>query len=205
MHVSIDAIVQYSNIFEGFVRQIAQSQYLDWEETIYAHRNVAQFLKIPAAMLRYTGTDQVPFDVFSRFESSLDIIQNALSKTPTADPDADESFDEKSDHQTNIDYLFLSACFFIDHLVNPYAELPLKQFSAVQCDRLASFITALNVYEQANYPPTRIQDSWDKYWSETGLPKEPRFTCRPIPTRRSYIRWKVIPAWVKIDTTTPPA
>lgn len=192
-------------IFERFVRQVAESPYLDWKETIYAHRNVAQFLKVPGAMFRYTGTDQVPFDVFSRFENALDIIQTALSDPPSPDFDDTHPVDEKSAYHANADYLFLSACLFIDQVFNPYAELTLKPFTQKQCNRMADFIVALNTYEHANYPPDRIQKNWQDLWSDTGLPKEPRFEGRPSPSKRSYIRWKAIPSWIKVDLTARPA
>ncbi|KAF5324371.1 hypothetical protein D9619_011358 [Psilocybe cf. subviscida] len=198
------AIIQYSLIFKSFVQHVAESEYLDWESTVYAHRNVAQFFKVPATMLRYTGTDQIPFDVFSRFEKSFEIIQTALSDPPTPDPGDTQSMDEKRVDQANADYLFLSACFFVEQLFNPYSEQPLKPFKEKQCERMADFIKALHAYEQAaNYPPVRIQDNWQDFWKDTGLPNLPRFDCKPEPARRSYIRWKVIPTWIEVDLTTP--
>jgi hypothetical protein len=195
--VLAEAIIQFSIIFERFVQQVAESEYLDWKETIYAHRNVAQFLKVPAAMLRYTSTDRTPFDVFSCFENSFKIIETALGNAPTPDSTNSQSMDEKADHEP-ADYLFLLACFFIEQLFNPYAELPLKPFTPKQCERMADFIKALNDYEQANHPSDRIKTNWKTFWSDTGLPEGPRFDCRPSPTRRSYIRWKDIPTWIEV-------
>lgn len=188
-------------IFEKFVQQVAGTEYMEWKETIYAHQSVSQFLKTPATMLRYTGTDQSPFDVFSEFENSFMIIQTTLGNATSALSGNAQSMDEKGIDQSNTDYLFLSACFVIEHLFNPYTELPLRPFKQPQCDLMADFIKAVDGYEQANYPSEGIQDNWEAFWSDTGLPKEPRFESRPNPTRRSYIRWKHIPAWIKIDTT----
>lgn len=179
-------------IFERFVHHVAVSKHLDWQETIYAHQDVAQFLKAPAIMIRYTGTAQIPFDSFSKFENSFNIIQAALGNHATPN--------------THGDYLFLSACFLIEQLFNPYAELSLKPFDQKQCDHMATFIKALNAYEQAaGYPPVGIQDNWQEFWNETGLPKVPRFDCRPSPSRRSYIRWNTIPTWINIGLTAPSA
>ncbi|KAF5324216.1 hypothetical protein D9619_011368 [Psilocybe cf. subviscida] len=202
------AVIHFSMIFERFVQHIAESGSLDWQgTTIYAHRNTAQFLAVPVVMLRYRGTDQNPFDVFSRFETSFNIIQTALGDTPVPNIDPKRA-----------DYLFLFACLFIERLLSQKIKPPLTPFKEVKhCERMADFIEALSSFEQRKDSPIRIKENWRNFWSKTGLPGAPTFKSRSDateqfepakqadPNKLSYIHWERIPDWIPINPPAPPA
>ncbi|KAF5327038.1 hypothetical protein D9619_004871 [Psilocybe cf. subviscida] len=198
-------IAQHAQIFQRFVEHVESTPHMNWQDTVYTHSSVQHFMKASATMLRYRGTNSAPFDPLSCFDKSFDIIKTALSKVQTTVVDQDGNSISVTDY-TNADYLFLCSCNLINQLCDRYAELNLQRLTQEQCSQMAHFIDVLDTYETTNYPPIRIEENWQNFWRNTGLPKKQCFDHRSMPTRSSYIRWQDIPGWIKdqLATTSTP-